>query len=252
MGTVTLRGTVIGAGRPKLVVPLTGSTRAELAAEAAALAGGAADAAEWRADFYEDAGTLLELPETLAALRCKLENVPLLYTLRTKEQGGAWEAEPLLYATLCAAAAASDAVDAVDVECTDAAARDVIAAVHAAGKPVVGSWHDFSLTPPREAMLDRLRAIREAGADILKLAVMPQSQQDVLALLEATEEAARTLDAPVVTVSMSQLGAVSRVCGGAFGSALTFAAGERASAPGQLPAAQLRAALDMVYGCDCE
>jgi 3-dehydroquinate dehydratase-1 len=45
-------------------------------------------------------------------------------------------------------------------------------------------------------------------------------------------------------MAMGPLGALSRVAGGEFGSALTFAMGRDASAPGQLPIADLRVALD--------
>ena len=42
-------------------------------------------------------------------------------------------------------------------------------------------------------------------------------------------------ETPVITMSMGTLGAVSRLCGEAFGSAMTFANPGAASAPGQVP-----------------
>ena len=56
-------------------------------------------------------------------------------------------------------------------------------------------------------------------------------------------QASRTLAIPVVSMAMGGLGAVSRVCGASFGSALTFAVGQSASAPGQMPIEDLSAAL---------
>ena len=54
---------------------------------------------------------------------------------------------------------------------------------------------------------------------------------------------------PVVTMSMGGLGAVSRVSGAVFGSALTFAtAGGAPSAPGQLPVERVRAMLELLPG----
>jgi 3-dehydroquinate dehydratase-1 len=44
-------------------------------------------------------------------------------------------------------------------------------------------------------------------------------------------------------MAMGGLGAVSRLCGGVFGSALTFAVGAAASAPGQVPIDEVRATL---------
>ena len=58
----------------------------------------------------------------------------------------------------------------------------------------------------------------------------------VIALLAATAEMAdHHPETPVITMSMGTLGAVSRLCGEAFGSAMTFANPGAASAPGQVP-----------------
>jgi 3-dehydroquinate dehydratase-1 len=75
---------------------------------------------------------------------------------------------------------------------------------------------------------------------------MPQSIEDVQRLLAATLRASRELPIPVITMSMGGLGAVSRICGGVFGSALTFAVGAAASAPGQIAIEDVRAALDVL------
>ena len=80
------------------------------------------------------------------------------------------------------------------------------------------------------------------GADIAKVAVMPKAQMDVLTLLAATLAADNALRIPVITMSMGSMGAVSRLCGGAFGSAVTFAVGSGASAPGQIAIGDLRTA----------
>jgi 3-dehydroquinate dehydratase-1 len=105
------------------------------------------------------------------------------------------------------------------------------------------SFHDFQRTPPLQELLARFRQAKDLGADVGKLAVMPRSKADVLVLLQATLQASEMLDIPVAGMAMGALGAVSRVCGGVFGSALTFAVGQAASAPGQIPIDELRAAL---------
>jgi 3-dehydroquinate dehydratase-1 len=46
---------------------------------------------------------------------------------------------------------------------------------------------------------------------------------------------------------MGRLGAVSRLAGEAFGSAVTFGVVSESSAPGQVPIAALRTALDIVH-----
>lgn len=77
--------------------------------------------------------------------------------------------------------------------------------------------------------------MQRLDADILKIAVMPRCRADVFVLLTATEEMyTNYADRPVVTMSMGSDGVVSRLCGELSGSAITFGAAGKASAPGQM------------------
>ncbi|KZU91305.1 3-dehydroquinate dehydratase I [Lactiplantibacillus plantarum] len=73
---------------------------------------------------------------------------------------------------------------------------------------------------------------------------MPQSVEDVLTLLTATNIARQTLPQPVITMSMGDLGKVSRLAGEVFGSCLSFATVGAASAPGQIALENLRPELE--------
>ena len=85
---------------------------------------------------------------------------------------------------------------------------------HECGVKVIASNHDFRKTPPKAELISRMRKMQELGADIPKIAVMPQSTEDVLTLLSATEEMRRCYaDRPVITMSMAGTGIVSRMCG---------------------------------------
>ena len=126
--------------------------------------------------------------------------------------------------------------------------REIIDAAHAAGVRVVGSSHDFDRTPPKEEIIARLLKMQELGADIPKIAVMPRSKRDVLVLLSATEEmVTEYADRPVITMSMARTGLISRLCGEAFGSACTFGTAGKASAPGQMNAADLDTVLRLIH-----
>ena len=95
-------------------------------------------------------------------------------------------------------------------------------------------------------MTAALTGMADTGADIAKLAVMPHTAADAARLLEATACAmAARPGTPLITMSMGPLGAVTRFCGGAFGSCATFGvtSGTAASAPGQPPADLLKAKL---------
>jgi 3-dehydroquinate dehydratase-1 len=75
---------------------------------------------------------------------------------------------------------------------------------------------------------------------------MPADARDVLTLLDATWRAARALDMPLISMALGSLGVVTRLAGHLFGSSLTFAAGERAWAPGQMPIDALRSAIGLI------
>ena len=77
-------------------------------------------------------------------------------------------------------------------------------------------------------------------ADICKIAVMPQDATDVLTLLSATNEMyTHYASVPIVTMSMGQLGMISRVTGQLF-VGTNFGSAQQASAPCQLSVQVLR------------
>lgn len=129
----------------------------------------------------------------------------------------------------------------------DDTVRSILTAAHRAGVPVVASNHHFHETPDQETILEILTKMDQMGADILKIAVMPQSRKDVLTLLSATEEMDRRTTKPLITMSMGPVGMISRLCGEVFGSALTFGAIGKVSAPGQIGCKDLAHVLNLIH-----
>ena len=237
MSSITIRGCCIGAGRPKVILPIVASTADGILNEAARLAAQKADCIEWRADWFPRALDSAALGQVLSGLRAALGEKLLLVTFRTKAEGGEAALTPQQYADFCEAVCASGCADLLDIEFFPNRERlsALIEQAHRAGTTVVCSSHDFAKTPPRAELVSRMVQMQQAGADLPKLAVMPQCRADVLELLAATAEMADLHpETPVITMSMGALGAVSRLCGEAFGSAMTFANPGQASAPGQV------------------
>lgn len=244
------RGRPLGGTRfPAICAPLIGRTREQLLAETANVAARQPDLLEWRVDFFEGIADTTAVVALAADIKRAAGGIPLLFTRRSSREGG----EPIALsegqvAALCCAVCAGGAIDFIDWEMSSepqplAQVRD---AARAAGVQLVLSFHDFQATPPREALQQRFALAAQLGADVAKVAVMPRGMDDVLTLLAATLEASRTLPIPVISMSMGGPGAVTRVAGGLFGSALSFAVGERASAPGQWPIAELETALALL------
>ena len=113
----------------------------------------------------------------------------------------------------------------------------------AQGIPVIGSWHSFSGTPDAEQLLSRFACIEKLGADVAKVAVMPHSREDVDRLCACARQARARLQIPLIAISMGSLGMRTRTECESFGSCMTFASAGTGSAPGQMPAAAVRAAL---------
>jgi 3-dehydroquinate dehydratase-1 len=244
---ILLQGRPLAGGRlPAICAPLVGRTREALRAEIAAVAAKTPDLLEWRVDFFAAIADTAAVLATAADLRAAAGGLPILFTRRAEREGG--QAIGLSEAQVVAlyeAVAASGALDLLDFEMDNAEAdvRAVRALAHRHGLPLVLSFHDFQRTPADAELQARFAQAQRLGADVAKLAVMPQAMEDVHRLLGATLLASRSLDIPVVSMAMGGLGAVSRLCGGVFGSALTFAVGAAASAPGQVPIEDVRAAI---------
>lgn len=249
MNTVKIRDIEIGTGAPKIIVPIVGVTKEDIIEEAKTFDSIPIDVVEWRVDWFEGVFDFAKVEDVLKNLREVLGNIPLLMTFRTSKEGGEKAIEADAYAELNKKAAATGLVDLVDVEAFtgDEVVKDIIEGAHAHGVKVVASNHDFDKTPDKDDIVGRLVKMQELGADIPKIAVMPQCKKDVLTLLEATREMAEEhADRPIITMSMAGTGLISRLCGEVFGSALTFGAVGKASAPGQMNASDLREILTLI------
>ena len=242
---VEVRGVKIGEGVPKICVPIVGKTKEEILAAAKSFADVKMDVVEWRVDWFDGVFDFAQVEDVLKDLRPALGNTPILFTFRTSKEGG-----EKAIVELNKKAAATGLVDLVDVEAFtgDSYVKEIIEAAHEAGVAVVASNHDFDKTPDKDDIVGRLRKMQELDADIPKIAVMPQNKKDVLTLLAATEEmVSEYADRPIITMSMAGTGLISRLCGEVFGSALTFGAVGKASAPGQMNAADLNTVLNLIH-----
>ena len=250
MNTVKVRNIEIGAGIPKICVPIVGVTKEEIITEAKTFDSIPVVVVEWRVDWFENVFEFDKVEDVLKDLREALGDTPILFTFRTSKEGGEKAIEPEPYKELNIKAAQSGYVDLVDVEVFtgDDIVKEIVKNAHACGVKVVASNHDFDKTPEKDEIVKRLRKMQELDADIPKIAVMPNCKKDVLTLLSATEEMyTEYADRPIITMSMAGTGVISRLCGEVFGSALTFGAAKKASAPGQMGVEDLKIVLELLH-----
>lgn len=237
-GPVSVGPLTLGEGPVRICVPVSGRTLSDVLSAALAAAKEAPDLVEWRADGCEEA------PEdVLPALREALPGIPLLYTLRTRAEGGAGPQEPDLYEKEVLRAVSLGRPDAADIEYRRGRTQSLLSRARRCGVRTVLSYHDFSGTPSLRDMVSLLTEMDREGADILKLAVMARCPEDAQALLAATRIVRGRTARPLITMAMGPEGRITRLAGGDAGCCLTFASAGTPSAPGQLSVSETRKAL---------
>jgi len=247
---IKIKNTVIGEGMPKMIISLMGKSEEGLLQEAEEVKSLRPDMIEWRVDEYDEAENKTAVLSLLTNIREKLSDTPLIFTFRTSKEGGNKRISAGYYKELLESAIASKKIDLVDIELFsgETIVKELVAAAHENGVCVIMSNHDFDKTPAKDEIISRLRQMQELGAHIPKIAVMPHSVRDVLTLLDATNTMIENYaDRPIMTMAMSEIGVISRLAGEVFGSAATFASGKQLSAPGQIPAEELRKVLNVLH-----
>ena len=250
MKTVTVRNVVIGKGAPKIIVSLMAKDIAMVKSEALTYREADFDILEWRVDHFADVSSIDAVLEAARTIRDVMSDKPLLFTFRSAKEGGEQALSVENYIALNRAAVDSGLVDMIDLELFtgDELVKATVEHAHAKNVFVIMSNHDFHKTPAAEEIVQRLRKMQELGADIPKIALMPQNKADVLTLLSATlEMQERYADRPIITMSMAKTGVISRLSGEVFGSAATFGAVKKASAPGQISVTDLRTVLTILH-----
>ncbi|MEI3321115.1 MAG: type I 3-dehydroquinate dehydratase [Eubacterium sp.] len=220
----------------RVCVPVMGKTTEEVLQQLKSVVEMEPDIIEWRGDFFETDNNEGYL-NVLKQMKDINENIPVIFTIRTDSEGGNKKIGWNEYCDLCLFIAEKGKefnVEFVDVEVfKDDKANELINSLHEKGMNVIGSNHHFDKTPDKEEMVKILSAIEKSGADVCKLAVMPRDKKDVEVLIEASKETDEKIKAPIITMSMGELGAITRVIPKITKTSVTFAAGVSASAPGQ-------------------
>lgn len=176
--------------------------------------------------------------------RIKLNTkLPCIATNRLQSDGGKWEgSEDERIALLIDILPFFEAVD-IELSADEEQRSNVVNAAKAASVTVIVSAHDFDSTPSVDEMKNILNQAHEAGADIAKLAVMAHTKQDVLDLLQATND----MEKPVCTIAMGEIGKHSRIVAPCYGSLLTYGVIAKAVAPGHIKIHELKSAMEILF-----
>ena len=193
-------------------------------------------------------------PLSIEEIECLFSSsdTPLVATCRVVDDGnGTWEeAEEKLTAAVEAGAAFLD----LEIEAPKEIGKRLRRACTEYGTTMIRSSHFFAGTPSDEALRGTVEKCRKFGGEIVKIAAMAKSEEDVARVLALYSSIASTNSAaetqrPVelVAFSMGEIGKVSRLDCLKLGSPFTYAAlnENEAAAPGQWCYSEM---LTAVYG----
>lgn len=191
-----------------------------------------ADIIEWRADFLPKEAILQVAP----AIFEKFAGRELLFTLRTRAEGGEIDLDSAEYVQIIKDVAQLYQPEYIDFEYFSH--KDIFEEMLDFPNLVL-SYHNFQETP--ENMMEILSELTSLTPKVVKVSVMAHTEQDVLDLMNFTR-GFKTLnpEQEYVTISMGKVGKVSRITSDVTGSSWSFASLDEASAPGQISLSSMK------------
>ncbi len=239
----------IQGDRCAICVPIVGPTIKDIFSQVQEAAQAKVDLIELRPDMWMKGSSISEeeyiptIVNLVEEVHSKYEKMPMLFAWRSLAEGGETSLSNENYGNLLQAIVDHNVVDAVDVELfayTDTIGQ-IIKEAHHQGLQTVMSYHNFLSTPKVKRLHIYAERMISAGAAVIKFALMPTTNEDVLSVLQFTKELTeRYPQLPRITMSMGKLGQMTRTCGHVFGNCLTFGTLGQASAPGQVEVAVLK------------
>ncbi len=236
MEYIQVRDLIFKDSNPKICVTITGITDFQILNDLENLRYYDFDLIELRIDYYENVENFDKIYELLQKIR-KVYNKTLLFTFRTKDEGGMFDMNDEKYFSLNQFIIESGLIDLIDIELfsNEEKILETIIIAKKNDVKVIMSNHDFNKTPSKKEIVKRLIKMQEYNADITKIAVMPKHEKDILTLLAAAVEMKNKKgDRPFITIAMGSMGLVTRLTGQLFGSCLTYVTLNKSSAPGQI------------------
>lgn len=189
-----------------------------------------ADLIELRVDMFKDTENIRDI----FFLAKKKFDLPLLCTVRSPKEGGKKQIKERLgiYQEVMPFCSFFD----IEIFSDEAVfLRDLTVNSNIS---LIGSYHNFSHTLSCEELERIFEHGKSLGMDIVKIATMVNEKKDLETLLFFTLKHKKDR---VIVLGMGDLGIPSRIINPVFGSMITYASINEASAPGQIPLK------DMVY-----
>ncbi|KAF8632649.1 hypothetical protein AX17_004782 [Amanita inopinata Kibby_2008] len=203
-----------------------------------------------RSDAQEPVGKYIPpapyVSEQIAALR-RVTSLPLVYTVRTLSQGGAFPDEATTEALKLLNLALRMGIEYLDIEITlpEKPMKEIVSRKH--HSQIIASWHDWSgrMSWDSAVVKEKYEIAHKIG-DIIKIVGKANTIQDNFVLREFVDKAsARPNAKPIIAINMGSEGQMSRILNSTF-SPITHPLLPVKAAPGQLSFKQIQTALNLL------
>ena len=163
MNYVKVKNIKLGDGKPKICVSLVGKTEDEIIRECKKLSLMNIDIVEFRCDFFEYILNIEKVCFLLEQIKLILNEIPLIFTIRSKEEGGEICISENDYINLYSNICKRKLTDIIDVELRlgDEKVKYLVNVAHDNNIKVIISKHDFEKTPQKDEMLGALIKMQE-------------------------------------------------------------------------------------------
>ena len=210
----------------RLIVSVSDRTAARIAAEKGA------DVIELRLDQVHT-----DLKKTAADVKGAIGSLPLIITLRSREEGGSFVGTPAeWFTTLRKVICYADLIDC------ERRFSEYAGEIRNTGQEVIASLHSGQMPAPTE--MDAIARDLRGFGDIIKIIVTPRTQDDIAALIAFTIRTER----PVITGVMGSELRYLRAFLPFFGSAAVFCHAGDSMAEGQYRIDEMEALFKILAG----
>ncbi|TDM17390.1 type I 3-dehydroquinate dehydratase [Macrococcoides canis] len=192
------------------------------------------DIIEYRADLKVMPAA--EYKDELLYIKSHFPNKKILFTYRMFDDRDRAMIEAADYYEIIKFVITNDLCDIIDIDLMiyEQYMTDLLLLARQHQIEVLISHHEFQYTPRIKDMLAMYKKMITLDADYCKLAVMPHDGKDVLNLMDAVYETKQAYDTNVIGIAMGDIGKITRLACGVFGSSMTFGYVGEPVAPGQI------------------
>ncbi len=199
----------------------------------------------------------VKLSKAIDEVRKLAPETPIIFSLRTKKEGGRFFGSKKSYNFMIEVTGFSNVVDFIDVEMRDTSLEDVIfrdaSEVYNGDNlieyltmyetPVILSRHILQNVPFAKRMEQAEEALKlqeQSDAAICKLAVYVENEAQLKEYQQLLHRHEKWMSRPHIGIAMGEAGVVSRYDKEWCGSCISFAAGKKVAAPGQMSIEEIK------------